>query len=481
MTQVVTILFILWAIRIAVNIAGFAHLWWVKEYRFDRMLIHLGTAQGKRILFMPLRRPHFGLKTVIIVGASFVALTAVALYVTNIPMWARLLIADVSAFPLTAFIVLILKIPTYIYHEMRIRQAVEKLRAHPHVLVIGITGSYGKTSTKEMLASVLSEKYHVLKTEKSKNSPIAVAEAILSDLRDDHNVFIVEMGAYKKGEIARMSAMTSPQIGIVTAINEQHQDLFGTLENTMKAKYELVAGLVGKKTAIMNADNERVRTMAEWAKRDGREVVWYSTEKNTDLYATDIKQTKNGISFAVHFDKHKKIVSVPLLGAHHVSNILAVLGAAIKTGMTFDEAISATGNIVAFAKTMQPMQGPAGSTYINDTSNNNPDAAIAAINVLAQIGDGKKYIVFQPMIELGAYADDAHTRVGVRAAEVADGIYLTNWNFHEAFMRGVRSVNADIPVAVLSGTAIAEKLKDVLTADDVVLFKGKEAGAAINF
>ncbi len=478
MLTLVWIIAALWMLRILANILSYTQLWRVKEYRYDRMLIHLRTAQGKRILFLPFKRPAITPKTIVVALLTGISAAGV-FFLLPFHVLLRVALIDLLSFPLSAFIVGLVQLPTILIHEWKIARAKEKLQAMQHLLVIGVTGSYGKTSTKEMLAAILSAKYRVLKTEKSRNSPIAIAETVLSELTAEHTIFIVEMGAYKQGEIAKMCSMTHPQIGIVTAINEQHQDLFGSIEGTMKAKFELVAGLTGKKVVVMNADNPHVRTMGDWAVDAGRHVVWYSKEKLTKLYATDIKQEKNMLSFMAHYDKHKKIVTVPLFGVHHVSNILAALAAAMQTGMTFDEAVEATKQIVAYEKTMQPMKGASGSLFINDTFNNNPDAAIAAINALAGAGGGKKYIVFQPMIELGAFAEAAHTRVGARAAEVADAIYLTNWNFHDAFVQGVRSVNADIPVSVLSAAGIAEKLGSTVQKDDAVLFKGKEAEASL--
>lgn len=468
----------LWTIRILANILSYTQLWRVKEYRYDRMLIHLGTAQGKRLLIPPFKRPPITPKTVLVSGLTAISLVALG----GVLPWhilVRFLVLDLLTFPLSIVVVGLVQIPTLVFHEWKIARAIQRLRSMPQLLVIGITGSYGKTSTKEMLAAILSSKYTVLKTEKSRNSPIAIAETVLTTLTPEHAVFIVEMGAYKRGEIARMCAITHPQIGIVTAINEQHQDLFGSIEGTMKAKFELVAGLTGKQVAVMNADNAHVQTMGKWATDGGKRVVWYSKETQAALYATDIRQEKHSLSFMVHYDKHKKAVTVPLIGIHQVSNVLAAIAAALETGMTFAEVVEGTRHIVAYEKTMQPVKGIRGALFINDTFNNNPDAAIAALNVLATAGTGKKYLVFQPMIELGSFTESAHARVGARAAEVADAIYLTNWNFQDAFVRGVRSVNEDTPVSVLNSHQIAQALETDVKKDDVVLFKGKESEAAL--
>jgi UDP-N-acetylmuramoyl-tripeptide--D-alanyl-D-alanine ligase len=239
MTVIVYLLSVIWCIRLVANLVSYVHLWFVKEYRFDRMIIHLKTKQGKGLLFLPWRRPPASPKSITIcVGTAAVEVILFTLLPFFI-FW-KLLILDILLFPVTALFVFLTKIPTLIYHKRLIIKAVQKLQAHKPMTVVGITGSFGKTSTKEFLASILGHKYKTLKTRASQNSPIAIAETILSQLKPEHEVFVVEMGAYKSGEIAKMCGMVHPQIGIVTAINEQHQDLFGTIEGTVSAKYELI-------------------------------------------------------------------------------------------------------------------------------------------------------------------------------------------------------------------------------------------------
>src|SRR3989344_5223475 len=220
MSAFVVIVSILWITRIAGNVLSYAKLWWLKEYRFDRMFIHLRTKQGKQILFIPFHFYHVSPKSILLILLTFLLLAFLYMYV---PMtwWLAFLVVDLLTFPVTGLVVSFLTVPTIFVHEWRIWRATSVLRSHTPMMVIGVTGSYGKTSTKEYLSTILSTKYKVLKTEASKNSLIGIAEVVLHDLRPDTEVFVVEMGAYKRGEIARMSEMVRPQIGIVTAINPQ--------------------------------------------------------------------------------------------------------------------------------------------------------------------------------------------------------------------------------------------------------------------
>ena len=474
---------VLWAIRITLNTLTYAEVWWVKEYRWDRMLIHLGTPQGKRFLWPERRRPPISPKSTLLVLLSL-AVCGYIVWAVSIPILLRLAIADIMSFPITWIFVFLLSSPTKVYHKLQIIMAVHKLRAHKSMIVIGVTGSYGKTSTKEYLATILSSKFKVLKTEASKNSPIGIAEVILNSLKLEHEVFVVEMGAYKRGEIAFMTEMVKPQIAIVTAINPQHQDLFGSLENTMKAKYELVVGLIGQGIAIFNVDNERTRTMAQWARNDGRDVwVWSSKEVESGKWkvesgktfgAKEITATLNGVEFVCAAGREKASVKAPVIGHHQVSNILAAIAGAVAAGMPFREAAKAAGKIEPLPKTLCLIPGINGSIYINDTFNNNPDAAKAAIDVLAWT-KGKKVLVFQPMIELGAYAAESHASVGAYAARICDEIMLTNHNFYEDFVKGVRTASDTVSVSVVSADKAASLLRSKLGKDDAVLFKGKEA------
>ncbi|MEK7588119.1 MAG: UDP-N-acetylmuramoyl-tripeptide--D-alanyl-D-alanine ligase [Patescibacteria group bacterium] len=478
MKVLIALVALVWGVRIVLNILTYAQLWWVKEYRWDRMIIHLRTPQGKRFWWPERRRPPISPKSILLVLFSLVFF-GYLVWTLGVPILLRLGLADLLSFPITWIFVLMLNAPTGIYHKLLIAKAIRKLRDHKSMIVIGITGSYGKTTTKEYLASILSTRFRVLKTEASKNSPIGIAEVILRKLTSQHEVFVVEMGAYKIGEIAEMAAMARPQIGIVTAINPQHQDLFGSLENTMKAKYELLEGLVGKRIAIMNADNERVSIMAQWAKRDGCDV-W-----ERRFSATDVRAEFQGLEFTCMFGNQKARVKAPVIGAHQVSNIVAAIAGAVATGMSFSDAVKAAEFIqpnpkslgVIPARLPAPERSDGGQginvLFINDTFNNNPDSAIAALDVLAW-AKGKKYLVFQPMIELGAYAAQSHASVGAYAARVCDEILVTNRNFYEDFMKGVRSVSDTVSVSVLSSDNAASLLRGKLGKGDAVLFKGKE-------
>jgi UDP-N-acetylmuramoyl-tripeptide--D-alanyl-D-alanine ligase len=479
--NVINLIIGLYSLRILNNILGYINLWWVKEYRWDRMQIHLGTQQGKFILFMSfLKKPPISPKTI---SLFFLITLTIVLTFIYLPFvwWIKLLLCDLISFPISIFWVLMLKIPTIFYHQLIIKQAINKLRNHKQMKVIGITGSFGKTSTKEFLYTILSQQYQVFKTEASKNSPIGIAEAVNQSLKPNDEIAIFEMGAYKQGEIKQMAEMVKPQIGIITAINEQHQDLFKTIENTMQAKYELIQGLKNSKIAIFNADNEYTLKLANQAHQENYQVVLYTTQNNIlpklvkeIVKASEIQADLDSIKFILHYKDQQYPISINISGVHQISNILAAICGSLSCGMTISDIIPALNNLSAYEKTMEKIKGFNGSFFINDTFNNNPDAAIAAIDYL-NLGKAKKILVFQPMIELGNFVNEAHKRVGAYAAGVCDVIYLTNENFNQPFIEGVKLVNEKLSVKILSPNDIALDIKKMINIDDVIMFKGKEA------
>jgi len=471
------ILSAVWCIRLFVTIISFSQLWYIKEYRFDRMLIHLKTPEGRRVYFPVLRRPGIRPKSILFISVMTAALF-ITVFFSGLPLPVSLLVYDIVSFPFSFLVVGLLNIPVYMYHRWEISRATAKLRAHDKLLVAGITGSYGKTSTKDFLATILSGKKQVIKTQASKNGPVGIAEVVLSSLTPEHDVFVAEMGAYKKGEIAQMCRIVRPRVGIVTAINAQHQDLFGSIENTMKAKYELVAGLSGESVVVLNADDKSVCSMGDWAKADGKKVWWYTVKgakpKGDRVFsAKNISVDTGSISFSVTTDGKTARVKVPLTGRHFVSNVTAAIAGAVACGMTLADACAAAETITPVAHTLSFITGEH-ATYIDDTFNNNPDAALAALDELSR-RNGRKMLVFQPMIELGVYAHEGHERVGKRAARICDAVILTNRNWQDDFLRGVRSVSPDIPVAVLPPKPAAEYIREHTGKEDTVLFKGKEA------
>lgn len=472
-----------WSVRILRNIISYIHLWYVKEHRPDRMIVHLRTRQGKRILFPQFKIPPLTPKTVLL-SILTVGTLAIGWVVLPLPMPVRFLVVDLGTFPLMFGWELILALPTGLFHARRIRQAEVTMSDTHFRSVIGITGSYGKTSVKNFTAHILETGgIATQRTRGSINSAIGIAELILKDGVNPKAVFVAEMGAYKPGEIKRMCQLVQPDIAVLTAVNAQHQDLFGSIDRTVRAKYELVEGLSGNGTVICNADNRYTREMGFRAQAAGKSVRWYSLdpekcsgkEYRDLLIAETIQPSNSGTTFTVTYDRIPIRTTTSLLGVHQIGNMLAAVAAAMAAGVSYRRAVSAIRTIPQIPQVLESKPGTGGLDFIDDTFNNNPDAALAAIAVLGRTA-GKKFLVFQPMIELGEYADDSHRRVGQAAGSVCDVVILTNDNFHEPFLKGVAGSKRSCTVKILPTSQAAAFIRQTARPGDTVLFKGKEAG-----
>lgn len=477
MNGLISILLFLWLILISKLTLTFIFIWYAHEYRWDRMLIYLKTKSGRRLYFLPLKIPPRTPKTILLTLLSLASFLYLVFYFNN--TWRGIILTLLLSFPLVSFWVTLLKGPTLIYHWLAVQLAYTKMRSYPDLTVVGVTGSFGKTTVKEITAFLLLQKFSVIKTEKSQNSLIAAAELILKRLKPETQVMVVEMGAYKKGEIASICRLVKPQIGVVTAVNAQHQDLFGSLENTVAAKYELIASLQNPKIAIFNADNIYTLKMVDNTSDVYQKYVYtthnQSLKNKTNfkiLKGFNIKPTLSGLTFTLEFNGKKYNVKSQLAGGHQVQNILAALAVAWSLGMDLDEATKHLEKFAPLPDTAHVKKGINGAWIIDDTFNNNPDAAIAGLNIL-RMAKGKKILVMQPMKELGRYAASEHERVGKEAAKICNRIFLTNRDYFLEFRHGLGE--SRIPLAIAPANKISNWIKDNTSAQDAVLFKGKEA------
>lgn len=462
-----------WIARISGNLLSWIKLWYIKEYRFDRMIIHLKKTRILQMVFPSWRRPSLHPKTIVLILISFISLAFIFwLIPSNIII--KLLVVDLISFLFLSLWVFILGIPTKIYHKIIIFKAAKKIRNHTKLTVIGITGSYGKTTTKEYLATILGTKFKTLKTEASKNSTIGVAEVVLRKLTDQE-IFIVEMGAYKKGEIFEICRLVKPQIGIITGINEQHLELFGSLANIRNAKYELIESLPQNGLAVFNADNKFTRLMSKKTKKIHKILYGKAADANLRIY--DIKQTKNNISFWLKFNKEKLSVSMSLLGVHQASNIAAAVSVAYHMGLSTSEIRSAVGNLHPFSGTIQKVGEYNGATLIDDSFNANPDAVRSVIDYM-QLYSGRKYLVFTPMIELGSQTNSIHESIAAHAALNNVEIISTNSDNLTNLVSGMRKFHREPILA--SGVKGVKILKEKLRPGDVVTFEGREALNTLN-
>ncbi len=363
------------------------------------------------------------------------------------------------------------------YYLRDARKQLKKLQPK----IIGITGSYGKTSTKYILHQILSQKYKTLMTPDSYNTPMGICKVIRGDLLPDHEFFIVEMGAYKRGDIRELCRLAPPEIGILTAVGPQHLERFKSIENTARAKYELIEALPSDGLAVINADNEICAELAN--KTDRVQVVQYGVDTNPSkeitnkLWAHNITQSDRGLSFTV-VDKDEGTVEITtrLLGKHNVSNILAAIGVSLHCGMTLNEIRDAFNALEPVPHRLQLIKGDAGVTVIDDSFNSNPEGAKAALEVLTDfIGnkEGKKVLVTPGMIELGELEYEENKRLGMEASRVCDLIILVGPSRTAPILDGLKT--AKYPEQQISVVNNLDEVQQQLTKHvkpgDVVLFE----------
>jgi UDP-N-acetylmuramoyl-tripeptide--D-alanyl-D-alanine ligase len=355
-----------------------------------------------------------------------------------------------------------------------IREAREKIdRLDP--IVIGITGSYGKTSTKEILAHLLGSKYAVLKTPKTFNTILGVCKVIREDLKPEHRYFIVEMGAYKPGEIARICDLVHPKIGILTAVGPQHLERFGSVETIARAKYELIEALPADGVAIFNGDDEICRQLAEKTQVKTLRYGMQPESPSLDLRAATLITSDQGTSFELQLGAEPALPSrTQLLGRHNVTNTLGAVLTATECGLSLKDAVRAIASLTPLEHRLQVVRAAGGIITLDNAYNSNPSGAKVALEVLASFQSGQKVLVTPGFAELGAIQAEEHRRLGENAAGVCDYIFLIGDPVRTGeILAGVQSKGFD-PQRVFCYERLAaakEHLRSLLQPGDVVLFE----------
>ena len=353
--------------------------------------------------------------------------------------------------------------------------ATRKIETLSHIKVIGITGSYGKSSTKSMIAQLLRSTFDVEETLENQNTTIGIASTIVRRLTPSTDIFVMEVGAYKIGEIRDSVSLVGQRLenAVITGVNEQHLQLFGSKERIEEAKYELIENLPQGKTVYVNADNPVAKRMGERAKKEGRKVVTYGFSSSCDIYATDIKDTQRGITCTVHFKEYTSTLSLPLFGRHNVENLLCALVVCFKTGVPWAVLMKEASSLTLPAHSMHVFR-VGKTTCLDDTYSANSDGVIAALNSLGKY-KGERILVLHPLIELGDASDEVHKRIGTVAAQVCNVIVMTNDSFVESVSNGTRKGDTSIPVLVKRGKEAYLYLEGTFPDTKTILFEGREA------
>ncbi|MDQ3751892.1 MAG: UDP-N-acetylmuramoyl-tripeptide--D-alanyl-D-alanine ligase [Actinomycetota bacterium] len=339
-------------------------------------------------------------------------------------------------------------------------------------VVVGVTGSFGKTSTKFAIERLVGPPETVLATPGSFNTPLGICRTINESLRPQHRFFVVEMGAYREGEIAQLCRFAGPRIGVLTAIGPAHLERFGSMEAIRRAKYEIVRCLPPDGVAVMNVDDPEVRALADAT--EGVKVVRYGLDGSArpDVTAHSVEVTVDGTVFTVGAGGAELRARTRLLGAHALGHILAAVAVARATGRPLRELDGPIQSLPAVEHRLQMIDGAGGVKVIDDAYNSNPEGAAAALEVLGAMPGARKLVVTPGIVELGPLQREANELFGERAARVADTVIVVASLNRDAILSGARRVNGPAELIAVSSLAEAtEELGRLLGPGDVVLFE----------
>ncbi len=339
--------------------------------------------------------------------------------------------------------------------------------------VIGITGSVGKTTTKELTADVLSRRYVTLKSARSFNNEIGLPLTLLL-LTVEHERVVLEMGMYDVGEIAELARIALPHVGVVTIIGPVHLERARTMERIVRAKTELVQALPPgpEGVAILNYDDPRVLGMRDATRA---QVLTYGLSPEADLWAGEIEGLGlEGVRFQLHYRGEALHVKVPLLGRHSVHTVLRAAAVGLVEELSWQEIIEGLCRPSSQLR-LVAVPGPKGSTILDDTYNASPASTIAALNLLDELS-GRKVAVLGDMLELGDYEQEGHEKVGMRALEVVDVLITVGPRAQIIGKTALRwGMSANRVYIVADNTEAIALLEQMMAEDDVILVKGSRA------
>ena len=334
--------------------------------------------------------------------------------------------------------------------------------------VIGITGSVGKSSTKELIAEVLGIHFATHKNPGNYNNEIGLPLTLMNTGYGQDCV-VLEMGFYYPGEIKFLCDIAAPEVGIVTNIGTVHAERAGSQEKIAEGKSELVQALPENGYAILNYDDPFVRPMS---KKTRAKVLFYGLSPAADLWADAIQSNGlKGITFDIHYQEFNYHVQVPLLGRHSVQTILRAAAAGLAMGMTWDEIISGLQRGHTQLR-LVAVRAESGALILDDTYNATPESMLAALDLLDEL-KGHKVAVLGDMLELGAYEEIGHHQVGEKAAMVVNHLITVGKLGRIIAQTAAKSGLPENEITSVDNSAEAvEILKYNLTAEDVVLIKG---------
>ncbi len=344
------------------------------------------------------------------------------------------------------------------------------LKKRKDLIIVGITGSYGKTSTKVYLTKFLQTKFKVCATPSSYNTPMGVCKVVLNDLKDDDEVLVAEMGAKKVGEIKELCDMVCPTYGIITAVGEQHLDTFKSLDNIIKTKSELYENLPNDAVCVFNVANSNVKDMYEVCTLKNKIATG---DDETFLQAKNIIATCDGLEFDILYKGKLYKTHTTILGEHNVQNILSACALALKMGVSINDILKVIPTLKSAEHRLELKQLENDIVLIDDSFNSNIQGTAVALETLKLFEDGRKIVVTPGLVELGKKENAENYEFGKRIAEACDIAILVGKNQSENIKKGLLDAGFNQENIIMQDSLfeVTNMFKTLLKPNDVVLLE----------
>ena len=476
------ILIIVFLLVVLRRILNFIYWIQVKEYRFDRFCVFIKSKEGKRLLELynwffeivliifsylwkefitililyfiyqnfklvleilrkEVRKPVFTQRIYLILITSLLFTIASLVFVKNLFIFC-LILETVTLAGIIAGVVW----TRIIVNRIKVRDIAcakkKLLKIKP--LVVGITGSYGKTSTKEFLSAILNSHAKTISTVKNENTEFGVTRMVIDKLQKGTKFFVVEMGAYKKSEISAICKIVHPDIGVITGIEPQHLALFKNMQILKQAKFELIEALPKNGLAFFNYSNKFCQELAYKARQlsSKLKISSYALADNNnpttsvDCLANIIRQTIKGIDFEIQINSRREKFYAPVHGRHFIENLTGAIIVSYKLGVPLQKIKKVCSNLETLSGTMALKKIRGGSYLIDDSYNATPRGFESALNYLNLFKGFQKIVVTPGIIELGEKSKEIHHELGKLLTNV-DNIFLTNDEFRKDLLEGL--------------------------------------------
>ena len=439
-------------------------------FLFSSLFItNLFTAKQKTPLKYTKRMTRF----VVIYSLLILVVTALVLFIgfLYVPYISYGLISIVPLFlPIIVILAYFITLPfENLISNSYIKRAKKKLSSTKNIKVIGITGSYGKTSIKNILGTILSEKYKVCATPSSYNTPLWLAKTILSNLEQEDEIFIAEMGARQQNDINELCEMVNPKIGIITGVGNQHLLTFGSEENIIKTKAEL-AEYITKNSGdlFVNVESKNAKILANSYNNAQKINI---NDQNT-LKFEDIKTVKEGSSFVIKYNNETYNAKTILLGEHNISNIYLCSCVALSLGLSINEIVRGIEKLVSIPHRLEIIKSTSTYTIIDDSYNSSVEGSKASLNVLSKF-DSQKFVITPGLVELGKEQFNANFEFGRDLAKVCDYVIIDSAINYNAISSGLifANFNESKIIQTANLNQAVQMLNKYAKPTDVVLFE----------